>query len=416
MINKFQEKGKILFKKNKNLLGFVFLSYLDKAIVFLVPLMVLYFFNDKSEYVFIEYIYSIVLILVPLLDFGLGGYFYYDYRNQNNKRKSILSNITTFFVLYNLLFVIGFFLIIIHYCIYAFEEYIIYIVFRVLFLIAITFLASYYRLIDNAKKALYVTMAANLISLSAMIIYFIASFNFDLWTVFIGQIIFCFYFFYKALKFLKRKLKLEYYVGFCHSLKASILFSWPSIIQVFLMMYIANYGKIRGIDNLLVEENTLLSLTQRYATLIQLTHTSILAFLMKELYLSKKREINTKILIKYLSMLVVSVIMVIVILYIHWFFNSTEIVFSRIFWVTSYLIGYTLFWCIYSYFELFFSIENKNIIRLYLAILNGIVFIGVFNFLTTPFLEKVTLGMLISISVSLVTTCLILKRRKYHFA
>lgn len=414
-MNKYAVKSKTLLKKNKNLLGFISLSYLDKAIVFLVPLFVLYFFKDKAEYVFIEYIYSIVLILVPFLDFGLSGYFYFEYRSSKNKRKSIVSIITTFFAIYIVLFLVGIILIFTHYFIYPFEPYIVYIVFRVLFLVSFAFLASYYRLIDNAKKALFITMVANLISLAALVLFFVMSIKLNLMAVFIGQILFCIFFMYKTLNFFIKKCKNFQFSQFKNTILASILFSWPSIIQVFLMMFIANYGKIKALNNLTIDESTLLSLTQRYATLIQLTHASILAFLMKELYLSKEREIKSTILIKYLILLLSSVVIIIGILFGHWMFNTAAILPSRIFNISLMLVLYTLFWCVYSYFEMYYSIENKNIIKLYLALLNGLVFIGVLTFLPAPFLERVALGMVLSILVSLAASAAILKTRKYYF-
>jgi len=410
------QKVKNIYINNKGLLGYLILSYFDKVVVFLVPLLVLYFFKEKTEYVSIEYIYSIVLVAVPLLDLGISGFFYYDYRKSINKRASIIKIIKTFFSWFNVLFFIGIILIVVHYFFYTIDEYLIYIVFRVLFLIAFSFLAAYYRLIDNAKKALFITIISNVISLGVLLLYVIGDIEFNLFGVFAGQILFVLFFFYKTVRYLVFKRKFWEDFSFSETIKKSLLFSWPSIIQIFLMLFIANYGKIKAIDLLSLEEGALLSLTQRYTTLIQLTHSSLVAFLIKELYLSRQLEIKTKLFLKYLVMLFLSSIAVILILTANWYFYNIKVDTDKIILISSALVGYNFFWCIYSYLEIYYSIENKNIIKLYLAVLNGIVFIVVLNFLPVPFLERVTIGMLLSILVSLAATGIILKRRKYYFS
>ena len=405
---------KRVIKKNKKLLCYISLSYFDKAIIFLLPLLILYLFDSKSVYVQVEYIYSIVLILVPFLDFGLAGYFYFYYRESKNKRSSVLTITNIFFIIYFLLFVIGVLLIAIHYLIYPFEEYIIYIVFRSLFVTLFMFLTSFYRLQNHPKKALYVTMFSNIISLAFVFGYYLVGYKINMFIIFIGQILFCFYFFIKVIIKFKKRI-IENLCKLKPIIINSLLFSWPSIIQVFLMMYIANYGKIKAINNLEIDEATLLSLTQRFAMLIQLMHTSILAFNIKDIYLEKQKEISKKGFLKYVVFLIISSCIVILMMFINWQFKSIDIDLSRIWFVTIVIVFYSVLWCVYSYLEILYSRENKNIIKLYLAIANAVVFGAVLSMPITSFLEKVTYAMIASITVSLLASIIILKKRGYYF-
>ena len=74
--------------------------------------------------------------------------------------------------------------------IYPFEKHIILIVVRALFILTVTFLASFYRLIDKAHKALFITLSSNFISILFLFGFYILDKDFELWVVFIGQILF----------------------------------------------------------------------------------------------------------------------------------------------------------------------------------------------------------------------------------
>lgn len=402
-----------LIKNNIKLLRYISLSYLDKAIIFLVPLLILYLFDSKSTYITVEYIYSFVLIAVPFLDFGLTGYFYFHYRESKNKRASILAVTNVFFIVYFLLFALGVLLIAVNYFIYPLEEYIVYIVFRSLFVTLFMFLTSYYRLQNHPKKALYVTMLSNIISLAVIFGYYFLGYEIDIFIIFIGQILFCCYFLIKVI--IKFKKRISFNSSKLKIIVSSLLFSWPSMIQVFLMMFIANYGKIKAISNLEIDEATLLSLTQRYAMLIQLMHTSIVAFIIKDIYLEKQKEISKKAFLKYLVFILLSSCVVVFIIFLNWQFKSINISSNRILLVSIVIVVYTALWCVYSYLEMLYSRENKNIIKLYLAIVNAIVFAIVLSLFSIPFLEKVIYAMAASIIISLFVSIIILKKRGYYF-
>ena len=85
--------------------------------------------------------------------------------NEPNKKKVIIEITRIFHLIYFTLCIIGIGSIVFHYYIYNIDEHIIYIVSRAIFVMAFSFLASYYRLINKPHNGLYVTIIANVLSL-----------------------------------------------------------------------------------------------------------------------------------------------------------------------------------------------------------------------------------------------------------
>ena len=402
------------FKKNKSLFSFMALSYFDKAVIFLLPLLVLQLFKDQTVYLSIEYIYSITIVIIPFLDLGLSGYFFYIYRNEPDKRKVVNDITRIFHLIYFGLCLIGIALIAVHYYIYPIDNYIIYIVARAVFVITFSFLASYYRLINKPHNGLYVTIGSNVLSLLFLFSYVLLGLQFELWLIFIGQILFCILYFLKVSRdILLKWSRLYKKLRIAKTLKLSLLFSWPSIIQVFIMMYIANYGKIHALDNMTVDDGTLLSLTQRFSMLIQLTHASVLAFIIKEMYISGNiLEIKKGILFKYLLLLSASTFVVLFIIIGYLVYYDYE--FGNVAFIVLAITLYTYIWCITSYLETYYSRENKNSIKLYLAGINAIFFILILSLNALGYLERIVLAMLVSTLITLIASIIILKKRKYY--
>ena len=391
------------------------LSYFDKAIIFLLPLFVLYFFEDKEVYVSIEYIYSITLVAIPLIDLGLSGYFFYAYRESDDKNHTIGVFIIFFKRLYVLVGFIGAILIVLHYLVFPFEDLILFIVFRILFVLATTFLASYFRLKNKPEKVVFITIISNTLSLLFLFIYFFLDHGFSLWLIFIGQILFSSIYFFKCLRdvfaYISKNIKGVYASKL---LRATLLFSWPTIIQAFLLLYISNYGKINALTKMPIDDGVLLSLTQRFSMLIFLTHSSLWAFLIKDIYIEKNvLHIRKNILYKYLAFLSLVLFVVFVFTSIYLLYNYREVGFYRPFRITSLIIGQTFLGCIYAYLELHYGRENKNIIKLYLAIFGALIFISIIALLQIDFLERISIAMFVSTLVSLLLSIFILYKRNY---
>lgn len=390
------------------------LSYVDKAIIFLLPLLVFHFFKNQKVYVSIEYIYSVTTVIIPLIDLGLSGYFFYAYRNSNNHEKTLKVFIKSFQRLYLLVALMGVSLIVLNFFGFEFEKYIVFIVSRLLFVLATVFFASYYRLISKPETAVYITLGSNVLSLFFILVYFFADLEFSLWLIFIGQILFSAFYIFKSLwdVFFRPNEKVKTN-QIKRLIKNALLFSWPSIIQVFIMMFIANYGKINVLTKLTLNDGVLLSLVQRFSMVVFLTHSSIWAFIIKDIYTDKDIFVIKKsFLYKYLGFLTIAMFCVMII--VGTYINNNHINLTREYFISTLIIIQTFFSCINAYLEMHYGRENKNIIKLYLALITAFVFISILTFLKTDFLERISIAMFFSTFVSLFLSIIVLHKRNYR--
>ncbi|WP_179337522.1 hypothetical protein [Winogradskyella ludwigii] len=179
-------------------------------------------------------------------------------------------------------------------------------------------------------------------------------------------------------------------------------------------MYITNYGKIHALTNMPIEDGVLLSLIQRFSMVIFLTHSSLLAYMVKSIYIEKNiLGINKKILFKYLGLLIMTMIIVMLISGIYLVYNYDQDNVQRPIFIATLIIVQTFMSCVYAYLELNYGRENKNIIKLYLAIFGAVLFFSLLMFLKIDFLEKIAIAMFISTFASLLLSVTILYKRNY---
>ena len=72
---------------NKKFIYFSFVNLLDKFLIFLLPLSILFFFNDKKLYNDVEIIYTASMIFYIFADGGIKNYslaYFRDAKNKNN--------------------------------------------------------------------------------------------------------------------------------------------------------------------------------------------------------------------------------------------------------------------------------------------------------------------------------------------
>lgn len=407
------EKIIALFKNNKPLFRFMALSYFDKAVIFLLPLLVFQLFKDQKVYVSIEYIYSVTTVIIPLIDLGLSGYFFYAYRNSKNHETTLKTFVKSFQRLYLLICCIGLCFIAVNYFSFEYEPFIVFIVSRLLFVLATVFFASYYRLTNRPERAVYITLFSNVLSLSFLFAYFFSGLEFSLWLIFIGQILFAVFYFIKCIIDVSFKENEDFDNYKLKKLTINaLLFSWPTIIQVFISMYIVNYGKMNVLTKMDLDDGVLLSLVQRFSMLIFLTHSSIWAFIIKDIYVEKNLYvIKRNLLFKYLGFLALALVFVVVITKVYLVYNYVDL--FRASTISALIIGQTFFACIYAYLEMHYGRENKNIIKLYLALFSGTVFITLLIVLNINFLERISIAMFVSTFASLLLSIFVLYKRNY---
>ncbi|MDO1502195.1 hypothetical protein Q2T40_18840 [Winogradskyella maritima] len=411
--HRFSLKGlKSVFLNNKGLLKYMALSYFDKAIIFLIPLLVFKFFDDAAIYLNIEYIYSVSTVVIPLVDLGLSSYFYYAYRHSEDRKATQQKFTRNFNVLFLTLSSIGLGLILFQKNDLVDIIFIEFIVVRVLFTILSVYYSSYFRLSGEPQKALYVTLSSNVISILFIGAYFFLDIDFSLILVFLGQIICVFiYIIFVIIGFVMSKHSDLDFNSLKNIFFRSLRFSWPTILQAFIMMYITNYGKINALTKLNLDDGVLLSLTQRFSMVIFLMHTSILSYFAKDIFIGETYGIQKKYFNKYIILLTTTmlVILFLVVGYVAYSYETAV----RELTISVLLVVGTYFSCVIAYLEVHYSRENKNIFKLYLAILSGAIFMFVLWTYNNDFLSSFALAMNLSAFGCLTITVWILYKRNY---
>jgi len=402
-----------LLKNNKQLLFFTFFNLLDKAIIVLLPFVVLHLFEEQEKYIQLEYIISIVNIIATISDLGLNGYMFFLYQQSANKTNAIKTSRQISEVIFMLLLVIGICVILFHFYIQPLHFLILFIIIRVLFNYIITFLTSYFRLIDKPVLVLYISLAVNVCSLLLLMGFFAFEQPLTLWLIFIPQLILTLYYLLRIVTTLG-KSSLSFRASVNTILK-SLEFSWPSIIQVFLMVYMANYGKVNALDKLPKEDAVFLGYSLRFSMLIQLAHASLVGFYAKSILAGEDLlNISTGIMKLYVGTLIFTAILVVSGTFIYQAYIIREEHLDERILLIVLLSMYTLLWCFYSYLEMYYARINMNRIKLYLTFAILFVFIVALKFLPFGMLQNIAYAMFFSILVGLIANILVLKRLNFR--
>ncbi len=389
---------KKLYSSHKGLLFYTFLNYIDKALVFLIPFMVLPLFKDKELYNTIEYIFSISAISLVLIDLGVGTYLFYGYRKAVES-KDYMDNTKKFFSVIFLLYVfMGIVIAGIRYYLNPATYFIaVFSIVRTLFSFYLTFYGSYFRLKDTPAKVFKISICVNVATIGVLLICKWMGMQAPLILFFSSQTLFVlavvFMLFYE-------KIKIDFKALVSH-LKETLAFSWPIILNILLFMFVNSYGKIYAYKHLSVEEMYHLSVVQRFSLLIQLAHSSVSGYLAKDIFMSTQHGIRKKVFYLYGSTIIFSAVLCLVLMYCIQFFDYRYAVpFNS---TTFLIIGYTLLWCLGTYFELYINRMNKNRWILYFSASSAAIF-----FFTSKVLGPGIFEISVAMCLSMVTNLLLI--------
>lgn len=403
------------FKGKQALFLFSLFNIIDKAIVFVLPFSVLTIFNAKTDYISIEYIISVVNIIATFADFGLNGYMFYMYQLSPNKKKAIDTAKNTTNNIYLLLCVLSIVLLIVDRYFVSIHYLLVFIIIRLLYTFLNQFFISIFRLTDKPIKATYISIIINLASMLLLFIYFISDKPFNLWLIFLPQIsLIILYFLYIIFKW-RVNFNQQGEPGFFSTIKKSLLFSWPTIIQVFIMMFMANYAKINAFDKLPRDEAVFIGYTFRFTMIIQLAHASIIGYYAKTILSGENtHQISIKLLRLYLITIFAAWLFVVsaLILYINY---SLGVSADHLILISLFSV-YTALWCIYSYFEMYYARINRNIIKLIMAVFVFLIFVIFLTFLPFSLIINIGSAMLFSTLFGLFMNLFLLKKNKFTFA
>jgi len=194
----------------------------------------------------------------------------------------------------------------------------------------------------------------------------------------------------------------------------SLKFSWPSMVQVCLMVFMANYGKLNALDKLSNGDAVFLGYTLRFCMIMQLAHASLVGFYAKTILTGEDQmKISAKILKLYTGILFLSCVFVVSMMLFYQIYVIHEYNWGDKFLLVILFSLYTLFWCFYSYLEMYYARINRNRIKLYLTFVILVIFIIAIEFLQFNLLQNIALAMFLSILGGLMVNIWVLKRMKF---
>lgn len=391
------------YRSHIGLLKFVVLNYLDKGIAFVMPLLVLWLSDNKELYNDIEYVYSIANILVFVFSIVSFSSFYYykesvdkgSFLRLYQKSSGIIMLLTV------ILTSVG---------MWIYKQFdakitcalILCITSRTLYMVYINNVSSYVRLIDKPSKILLYSIFINLITIGVVYLCFLLSIR-----VLIPYFFVCFFvpFYYCILiihenESVSGDLVKKFFIE-------SLKYSWPIVVTCFIGAFVNNVGKLIAFNRMSVNDMYVFSYTLRISMIIQLAHSSIIAYFSKNIYL---KGYPKKIIIAYLLLLLVAIFGCL--LFIH-LCNLSEKLYLPLNLTTFLIILYNFVFCCASFMELFFSRRKKNTNILIVTIISVLCFIALLSSLKIYSLRNIVICMLAYGIVRLVLYCLfILKIKK----
>lgn len=371
-------------KNRKDLIYFIVLNYLDKGLAFLLPLIVLYISDNKTVYNKIEYVYSIAGIIIVFFNLSnFGGFYFY---KESNDRKHFLelyqkaSSIMLLFMV--VIMLIAAFVwnvidkqlsLLLCCCVSA----------RLAYLLFVNNDSVYYRLIDKAYKILLYSIAINIFSIFLVFLFFY--FRRDIIAPY-----FTMGFFIPIVLSIRSLLKHDairmhevmlYY-------KNTLFYAWPIFITTFLGMFVNNFGKIFAFNTMPPHEMYSFSYTLRISLIIQLAHSSVMAYFSKRIFL---QGYSLNLIVGYLSFISTCILVCYTSLVC---LNQLDVFHINITWATLVLFLYTYIFCSASFFGDFFSRRNLNRLTLYATVIASIVYALIFVINDNRSLEYVAIAML----------------------
>lgn len=396
MLTTLRGKVWLSVKSNKSLLTYTFINYFDKFITFSLPLIVLYLIKDINLYNNVEYILSFANVGVVVAELGTRLYFLYGYRIRKEESKAYIERVTTYFYwvffLYSTLGILTFSASLF---LSSISNLVPLIFIRVLVLYFINFFSVYYRLIDRPQNILFFNILINVLT----IVFVMMCYNFlgstQPFYFFLAQLLFLIYIFFKSVK----KIQLTQLNGLINYIQKAVSFSWPLVINILIVTFINNYGKIYAFNHFTEGEMYNFSYVLRLAMIVQLAHASVITFYSKAIITDKTNKLNYQIYKAYNVFIFVAVILVFFILIA---INMTSFV-PRIPIDINVLIiiAYVLLWCQQSFFEGYLSRMNKNKLVLIFSVIGSVVYILMLTLKKEIDITYISLSMLVSMLINL---------------
>lgn len=370
--------------KHKELLWFTMLSYIDKAIAFVLPLLVLYIGKDKACYNTIEYIYSIAIIVVTPYGLHSGAFFYYEAADDKRHYLAVYRHATSL-MLFVMLFtaLVGMVIwnlidskttLVIGLCVCM----------RMAYLLFLNHESAYYRLVDKAPRVLEISILIGLASFILVLIAFSLNVNLLIPFFIVGLIV--------PIVFCLRTIAKGGNVAVADVwtfFKQSYSYSWLLMLNYLLGVFIANFCKLYGYNYLSTDDMYVLSYTLRISLIMQLAHMSICSYYSKQLY---EKGYTPKFIIVYLAYILFSCLGCLLFMVLQNAFSDITVPLS----VSTYIImAYVIVYYSASLLEIFFNRRGRNANILILTVISTAVFISILYGISEMSLLNISIAMLV---------------------
>ena len=163
-----------------------------------------------------------------------------------------------------------------------YNEILIFIFVRIIYLTIINFYKIYFRAKDKPSKIFIFSIPVSILTIVLMIWNFLFLSGNSLFIFFVFQILLIlFYFLIKIKNINKFKLNIKNYITI---LKKSFYFSYPLMLSILFYNFMLNYGKIYSFNFLSDEEMSFLSLVQRIFIILTFFHATYVSYFQKNFY------------------------------------------------------------------------------------------------------------------------------------
>lgn len=389
-------KGTI--SRNRELLAFMGANYLDKGLVFLLPLVVLYLVKDRQTYNDIEYIYSIANVLLPFFCI-LSSYSFYGHKESNAKdiyikeyhavcKRTIVYLIASIIILVVLSSCLPVGLTL---------SMSVFIGIRLVYLIYVQYYSNYYRLINKPISIVYQTLTCSVVSILFLLVCNLFSIKLFLFCVFAPQ----FFILYKVILLPRYNVSSTKYYAF---IKDALFYSLSLIINSTIVAFVMNYGKIYAYNYLSEVEMFDFSYSMRITMVITLANGTLISFWAKEIY---EHGYTLSVIVKYCTLIGAAFAVAIALLMLlKWFSISQSLKFDL---SVVFILLYTLLYCFSSFCEIYFGRRRKNNIILCSSTISCGVFLALVFLVGVKSLSNLSLYMFIYSFVYFLILIIIIK-------
>jgi hypothetical protein len=325
----------------------------DKALAFVGPLLILYLTDSNSIYSSLESVLAISVILIPIIDLGVKDYVGYVYTKERDSCFERFDLLSLRLIVSSLAIAIAF-----------------YIVGNPFLMVAMALLRSahinlyYYlqmkgrlteKIVGPLRYSIIVTCTSALLTIfgfyaglsdaHVLLVYFLTP-----------SLLFLCYHVFQSQLFNPKLFSIDWNNP---TYLVMIRFSVPIILNSFLVIGFSNLTKLYVLNQFGEEEMVRYSFDFRIAMVVQIIHMVIVTYLTKFLLISDDFTRIVKVYALY-AILLVSIASLGLLVIFFWgrHIDPDRLVFDTLMCA---IFGYTVFWCLSAFFDIFYTRLNKTV-------------------------------------------------------